>query len=60
MIGSRFPDTATPDLDGPLRRLGYEQFRPGQREAIETLFAARRLLLVAPTGRFTDLAVQKE
>ena len=39
--------TSTPAL----ARLGYTAFRPGQREAIETLLARGRLLLVAPTGR---------
>src|SRR6266852_1159850 len=38
------------DLDAALARLGYAAFRPGQREAIETLFAQGRLLLGAPTG----------
>ena len=32
------------DLDAGLARLGYEQFRRGQREAIETLLSAGRLL----------------
>jgi ATP-dependent DNA helicase RecQ len=41
-----------------LARLGYEQFRPGQREAIETLLAAGRLLLVAPTGGGKSLTYQ--
>ena len=38
------------DLDLGLARLGYEAFRPGQREAIETLLEKGRLLQVAPTG----------
>lgn len=38
------------DLDEGVRGLGYEAFRPGQREAIETLLDRGRLLLVAPTG----------
>ena len=37
-------------LESGLARLGLEAFRPGQREAIETLLEAGRLLLVAPTG----------
>jgi len=41
-----------------LARLGYAGFRPGQREAIETLFDARRLLLVAPTGGGKSLTYQ--
>jgi ATP-dependent DNA helicase RecQ len=46
------------DLESGLRRLGYTEFRPGQREAIETLFARGRLLLVAPTGGGKSLAYQ--
>jgi ATP-dependent DNA helicase RecQ len=46
------------DLDKGLSRLGYERFRPGQREAIETLLAAGRLLLVAPTGGGKSLTYQ--
>ena len=41
-----------------LARLGYSEFRPGQREAIETLFARGRLLLVAPTGGGKSLSYQ--
>ena len=37
------------DLDAGLSRLGYATFRPGQREAVDTLLASGRLLLVAPT-----------
>jgi len=39
-------------------RLGYESFRPGQREAIETLLEKGRLLLVAPTGGGKSLIYQ--
>ena len=46
------------DLDAGLRRLGYESFRPGQREAVETLMADGRLLLVAPTGGGKSLSYQ--
>jgi ATP-dependent DNA helicase RecQ len=46
------------DLDVALARLGYASFRPGQREAIETLFARGRLLLVAPTGGGKSLSYQ--
>ena len=46
------------DLDAGLRRLGYAAFRPGQREAIETLLASGRLLLVAPTGGGKSLIYQ--
>jgi ATP-dependent DNA helicase RecQ len=46
------------DLDAGLRRLGYVGFRTGQREAIETLLAGGRLLLVAPTGGGKSLTYQ--
>ena len=46
------------DLDAGLSRLGYAAFRPGQREAIETLLASGRLLLVAPTGGGKSLIYQ--
>ena len=51
-------DSSVPDLDAGLQRLGYEEFRPGQREAVETLLAERRLLLVAPTGGGKSLIYQ--
>jgi len=46
------------DLDAALIRLGYPSFRPGQREAVETLLTRRRLLLVAPTGGGKSLIYQ--
>ncbi len=46
------------DLDGALARLGYTAFRPGQREAVETLLEKGRLLLVAPTGGGKSLTYQ--
>jgi ATP-dependent DNA helicase RecQ len=46
------------DIDAGLRRLGYASFRPGQREAVETLLAVGRLLLVAPTGGGKSLVYQ--
>jgi ATP-dependent DNA helicase RecQ len=46
------------NLDAGLVALGYERFRPGQREAIERLLSARRLLLVAPTGDGKSLTYQ--
>jgi len=46
------------DLDGGLARLGYESFRPGQREAILTLLEKGRLLQVAPTGGGKSLTYQ--
>lgn len=45
-------------LEAALARLGYSAFRPGQREAVETLLAAGRLLLVAPTGGGKSLVYQ--
>lgn len=47
-----------PDLDAALHDLGYDAFRPGQREAIETLLDVGRLLLVAPTGGGKSLSYQ--
>ena len=46
------------DLDAALQRFGHREFRPGQREAIETLLTAGRLLLVAPTGGGKSLTYQ--
>ena len=46
------------DLEAGLARLGYTAFRPGQREAVETLLAQGRLLLVAPTGGGKSLSYQ--
>ncbi len=46
------------DLEAGLRRFGLAAFRPGQREAIETLLGAGRLLLVAPTGGGKSLTYQ--
>jgi ATP-dependent DNA helicase RecQ len=48
----------TLDLDAGLRRLGYESFRSGQRQAVETLLSLGRLLLVAPTGGGKSLTYQ--
>ncbi|MCC6771849.1 MAG: ATP-dependent DNA helicase RecQ [Gemmatimonadaceae bacterium] len=50
--------SALPDLDAALHQLGYDAFRPGQREAIETILLERRLLLVAPTGGGKSLIYQ--
>lgn len=50
--------TAAPDLDAGLRTLGFDTFRPGQREAVETLLSDGRLLLVAPTGGGKSLTYQ--
>jgi ATP-dependent DNA helicase RecQ len=45
-------------LERGLRALGYADFRPGQREAIETLLSERKVLLVAPTGGGKSLVYQ--
>jgi ATP-dependent DNA helicase RecQ len=47
-----------PELEAGLRKLGYSEFRRGQRDAIETLLATGRLLLVAPTGGGKSLVYQ--
>jgi ATP-dependent DNA helicase RecQ len=52
------PPPGAPDLQAGLKRLGYESFRPGQREAIETLLERGRVLLVAPTGGGKSLTYQ--
>jgi ATP-dependent DNA helicase RecQ len=57
MTGQVFPASEI-DLESGLRRLGYESFRPGQREAIETLMRSGRMLLVAPTGGGKSLTYQ--
>jgi len=49
---------AGPDLEAALARFGHAAFRPGQREAIETLLGVGRLLLVAPTGGGKSLCYQ--
>ena len=45
-------------LNEALLRFGHMSFRPGQREAIETLLDDGRLLLVAPTGGGKSLTYQ--
>ena len=47
-----------PNFESALLRLGYAAFRPGQREALESLLRHRRLLLVAPTGGGKSLIYQ--
>jgi ATP-dependent DNA helicase RecQ len=50
---------AFPDLELALReRFGFASFRPGQREAIEALLHARRLLCIQPTGHGKSLLYQ--
>lgn len=39
-------------------RFGFSEFRPGQREAIETLLERRRLLCIQPTGHGKSLLYQ--
>ncbi|MBW2421106.1 MAG: ATP-dependent DNA helicase RecQ [Deltaproteobacteria bacterium] len=46
------------DIDTGLDKLGYDGFRPGQREAVEILLDTGRLLLVAPTGGGKSLIYQ--
>ncbi len=48
----------SPEIAKRLAELGYAHFRPGQREAIETLLDTGRLLLVAPTGGGKSLVYQ--
>src|SRR6188508_3325721 len=55
---STSPTSSASELDAALARLGYAAFRPGQREAVETLLAQGRLLLVAPTGGGKSLSYQ--
>lgn len=55
---SAVPQPQPLDLDGGLQSLGFDAFRPGQREAIETLLHGGRLLLVAPTGGGKSLTYQ--
>jgi len=52
------PPPAAPSPLVALHRLGYETFRPGQREAVEELLEGGRLLLVAPTGGGKSLVYQ--
>ncbi len=46
------------ELHDALSRFGHTSFRPGQREALETVFDDGRLLLVAPTGGGKSLTYQ--
>ncbi|MCH2184701.1 RecQ family ATP-dependent DNA helicase, partial [Myxococcota bacterium] len=48
----------TPQLEQALSQLGHVRFRPGQREAVQTLLEAGHLLLVAPTGGGKSLTYQ--
>lgn len=46
------------DAEQVLATLGYDRFRPGQQNAIETLLEHGRALLVAPTGGGKSLCYQ--
>ncbi len=46
------------EVRSALARFGHRDFRPGQREALDTLFGEGRLLLVAPTGGGKSLTYQ--
>jgi len=49
----------TDDLDDVLKRcFGFPEFRPGQREAIETLLETGRLISIQPTGQGKSLLYQ--
>jgi ATP-dependent DNA helicase RecQ len=57
--GSQGPAHLSEDaLNAALHRLGYDGFRSGQRQAVETLLRERRLLFVAPTGGGKSLVYQ--
>ena len=47
-----------PQLEAALAKFGHQTFRPGQREAVQTLLEAGHLLLVAPTGGGKSLTYQ--
>jgi len=50
--------TSARTFEPALARMGYDSFRPGQQEALETLFHKGRLVLVAPTGGGKSLIYQ--
>ena len=50
---------AIPDLDVVLREtFGFTSFRPGQREALDTLLTGGRLISIQPTGHGKSLLYQ--
>ena len=52
------PSPSAQQIDEALLRFGHEEFRPGQREAVEALLEDGRILLVAPTGGGKSLTYQ--
>lgn len=59
MSVSTEPGATDIDLQQVLReRFGFDEFRPGQREAIEALLRERRLLCIQPTGHGKSLLYQ--
>jgi ATP-dependent DNA helicase RecQ len=50
--------TKNPLEDTLRKRFGFAAFRPGQREAIETLMQEKRLLCIQPTGHGKSLLYQ--
>jgi ATP-dependent DNA helicase RecQ len=57
-LAADLPAGLSAALAAALARLGFDGFRPGQEQAIETLLAVGRLLLVAPTGGGKSLTYQ--
>ncbi len=47
-----------PEPDALLAHLGYSEFRPGQREAVEAALSGRDALVVMPTGGGKSLCYQ--
>ena len=52
------PTTGPRDPDALLAHLGYDGFRPGQREPVEAALAGRDSLVVMPTGGGKSLCYQ--
>ena len=50
--------SASYDFQAELRRFGLEQFRPGQREVIETVMSGTDCLCIMPTGGGKSLCYQ--
>jgi superfamily II DNA helicase RecQ len=49
---------ASPTPEALLERFGLQQFRPGQREAVQAALAGRDSLVVMPTGGGKSLCYQ--